>query len=339
MRRRDMSRLLLTGMAGAALPCVAHAAPATVNVGYVPFVDIAQLFVMKAEGWTSQAGINLRLNRFNSGTALVQALASGMLDATYMAVSPMLVAQAEGIDLKIVATNGINSVSLLGVGKLPEAFEGALSPAAAFARFHQITGRPAKLVTLPRGTIPNTALLYYLDTHKVSSNDVQVLVGGAEQVYEELLAQAVDGAAMPEPVLTILLRRNPKARILADGAQLMPGQPGFALAVRESLIKTHPEIVQQLVAFNDQATALIKQNPAQAAKDVLEYMGTGLISPDVMQAALSSPYNPISDDPNLIIASTETLQNFQVKIGAQSRKLPLEDIFDLSFYNKLKHTA
>jgi NitT/TauT family transport system substrate-binding protein len=81
---------------------------------------------------------------------------------------------------------------------------------------------------------------------------------------------------------------------------------------------------------------LIKKDPKRAAKDVLQHMGKGLIDEDVMAAALSSPYNPITDDPNLIVSTTDALQDFQVQIGAQSKKVPTAELFDLSFYNALK---
>lgn len=314
----------------------ARAEPVTVEVGYVPFVAIAQLFVMESEGWTKEAGINLKLTRFNAGPALVQALASGKFEATYMAVSPVAVARANGIDLKIVATNGIESVSLIATGPLAAAFAKSSSPAEAFSNFRNENGRPAKIAALPKGTIPDTALRYYLATNKVPESDVQILGQGEEQVRQAVLAKAADGAAMPEPVLTIIQQKDPTGRIVANGKQLMPSHPGFVLSVRESFIKTHPETVRKLVELNARATKLIQQNPRRAAKDVLQHMGKGLIDEDVMIAALSSPYNPITDDPNMIIASTDALQDFQVKLGAQPRKVSSSDLFDLSFFNSVR---
>ena len=314
------------------------AEPVTVEVAYVPFVANAQLFVMEAEGWTKEAGIDLKLTRFNAGPPLVQALVSGKFDATYMAVSPVVVARAGGIDLKIVAANSIESVSLIGIGELAAAFAKASSPAAAFAEFHKKTGRPAKLAALPKGTIPDTALRYYLESNKVADADVQILGQGEEQVRQAVLAKAADGAAMPEPALTIISKKDPTARILANGKQLMPGHPGFVLSVRESLIKSHPEIVSKLVELNIRATELILKDPKRAAKDVLQHMGKGLIDEDVMVAALSSPYNPITDNPGSIIASTNTMQDFQLKIGAQAKKVDTAELFDLSFFNAIKQS-
>ncbi|BAE50667.1 ABC transporter substrate-binding protein [Paramagnetospirillum magneticum] len=334
--RRVALRVLSAAASLALLPSVARAEPVTVDVGYVPFVAIAQLFVMESEGWAKEAGIELKLTRFNAGPALVQALASGKFDATYMAVSPVVVARAGGIDLKIVATNGIESVSFVGTGALAEAYAKTATPAEAFARFRKETGRPAKIAALPKGTIPDTAIRYYLAANKVADEDVQILGQGEEQVRQAVLAKAADGAAMPEPVITIVLQKDPTAKVLANGKQLMPGHPGFVLSLRESFIKAHPDTARKLVELNARATELIRKDPKRAAKDVLQHMGKGLIEEDVMVAALSSPYNPITDDPNLILSSTETLQDFQLQIGAQAKKVPNAELFDLGFYNSLK---
>jgi NitT/TauT family transport system substrate-binding protein len=335
-------RIALTVLAMvASLALLSRAALAetvTVDVGYLPFVTVAQLFVMDAEGWAKDAGIDLKLTKFNAGPALVQALASGKFDATYMAVSPVVVARAGGIDLKIVASDGIESVSLVGNGALVDAYAKTSSPAEAFAKFHKENGRPAKIAALPKGTIPDTAIRYYLAANKVAQEDVQILGQGEEQVRQSVLAKAADGASMPEPVITIVLQKDPTAKVLANGKQLMPGHPGFVLSLRESFIKTHPETARKLVELNSRATELIKNDPKRAAHDVLQYMGKGLIDEEVMVAALSSPYNPISDDPNLLLASTDTLQDFQLQIGAQSKKVPTAELFDLSFYNSLKGT-
>ena len=52
-----------------------------VNLGYIPVLGSSQAFVIDGEGWAKQAGIDLTLTRFDSGPAMIQALASGQLDA------------------------------------------------------------------------------------------------------------------------------------------------------------------------------------------------------------------------------------------------------------------
>jgi hypothetical protein len=60
----------------------------TLEVGYMPILPVAQLFVMEGEGWTEEAGLDLELTRFSSGPAMVQALASGFPTRTALRHRP-----------------------------------------------------------------------------------------------------------------------------------------------------------------------------------------------------------------------------------------------------------
>ena len=62
----------------------------TLEVGYMPILPVAQLFVMEGAGWTDEAGLDLELTRFSSGPAMVQALASGKLDVMNFGIGPAM---------------------------------------------------------------------------------------------------------------------------------------------------------------------------------------------------------------------------------------------------------
>lgn len=133
------------------------------QVAYLPVLPMAQLFIIQAEGWARDAGLDLQLTRFSSGPAMVQALASGKFDVAYVGIGPAMVARGNGLDLKVIAANGEDQLALLGRGAFAESFAKASSPAAAFAAFHQSAGRPVKIATLPKGSVPaDTVLRYYL---------------------------------------------------------------------------------------------------------------------------------------------------------------------------------
>ncbi|HEU0095492.1 MAG TPA: hypothetical protein VFQ52_03495, partial [Rhizomicrobium sp.] len=122
----------------------------------------------------------------------------------------------------------------------------------------------------------------------------------------------------------------------ATGHQLMPGHPGFVLALRESFIQAHPEEAAKLVALHNRATAFILANPRRAALDAEDFIGKDMIPEQVMLAALTSPYNPLTFDPQATIDGTEYMQNFQMEIGAQPKKVPTADLFDFSFNEAAK---
>ncbi len=272
------------------------------------------------------------MTRFNAGTAIVQALASGKFDIAIMAMSPVIVARAAGIDLKVVAAmHDINSHAFIGTPALAGAYDKATSPAAAFAQFAKDNGRPVKIAALPKGTLPDTAIRFYLAHHNVAPEHYQILSQGDEQVLQSMLAGAVDAVSLAEPLMEIIKTKVSGTKVLAAGATLMPGHPGFVIAVREKFIEKNPDAVRKIVEMNARATELIKKDAPRASKSVLNYIGRGLMDQDLMIAALSSPYNPVNSDPRILVKGTDAMQDFQLKLGVQSRKVSADELFDFRF--------
>lgn len=311
----------------ALVPAIGRAEPVEVEVAYLPLMGIAPLFVMEGQQWTRAEDIRLKLTRFSSGPAIVQALASGKFDAVYMAVAPVLVARAAGIDLKIAAASGYEPHAFIALGPLAAAFAGAASPAQAFANFAKVNGRVPKIGSLPKGSMPDTILRNYLEQNRIAPEAIQVLSQGEEAVRQSLLAGAADGAVMPEPVITIIKERVASARVVADGGQLMRGHPGFVLAFREGFINRNPEAVMKLAAMNNRAVAYITQHTDAAADNVLEFFGKGLIEKSTLVAALRSPYTPAAKDLASIVPGTRAVQELQVRMGVQPKTVSMDDLF------------
>ena len=328
-------RAALLGIAAAIPSSLAHAA-ATLRVAYIPILGMAQLFVMVAEGWAAEAGLDLQLTRFSSGPAMVQALASGTYDVAYVGIGPAMVARGSGLDLKVVAANGVNQVSLVGRGEFVEAFTSASTPAEAFSAFRKQQGRPVRIATLPKGSVPDTVLQHYLtQVARVPPVDVQVFGVGEDRVQQVLLSGSADAASGLEPTLTIVLERVPSARILVGGGEMLPDQPGAVLAVREATIRASRAAVQALVGLHVRATALIASDPARAAKDTSGMLGQGLVPEATLAKAFASQAMRPTADPHAIIDGTKRLAAFQVSLGTLARPVPVDELFDTSFFDAL----
>ncbi len=241
LSRRRFIHLSGTAAALTLSPLPANAAPVTLRVGYIPIIPMTQLFIMEGEGWTGRAGLKLQLTQFSSGPTMVQALASGSLDVAYVGIGPAIVARSRGIDIKVLASNIIDQVALIGRGPFAETMATAPSAAEGFRRYYERAGRPVKIATLPQGSVPDTVLRYYIqNVAKVDPAHVQIIGIGEDQVQQSLLAGAVEGASILEPILTIVQERDPTARIIATPNAMLPRQPGAVLAVRETAIADHP---------------------------------------------------------------------------------------------------
>lgn len=304
------------------------------EIGYMPILPVAQLFVGLEQGWLSEAGITPELVQFQNGPAMVQALLSGQLDVAYFGIGPAMVARARSADIKVVASNIMEQISIVALGDLAPYFD--TDPKTAFARFAADKGRKAVISTFPSGSVPDTVLQYWLQKQlAIDPDQIEIIYQGAAQVQQSLLTGAIDGAAILEPVVSTVIARAPQARVVASGSELFPKQPGAILAVRGATIAEHPETVQALVAAHVRATTMLRDQPEKAAADVGKYLGGGRLDPAVVLTAIKRSHDGFVADPNAIIEGTREMQAFQKTLGSLSADVDLNALFDTRFYDNL----
>ncbi|WP_138466708.1 ABC transporter substrate-binding protein [Poseidonocella sp. HB161398] len=319
--------LVALGLAGAAMA----EDKVQLEIGYMPILPDAQLFVALEEGWVDEAGIDPELVQFQNGPAMVQALLAGQLDIAYFGIGPAMVARGKGADIKVVASNIVEQISVVALGDLAPYFDS--DPATAFARFAEAEGRKPVIATFPTGSVPETVLQYWLQNGLgVDPADLEIVYQGTAQVQQALLTGAVDGAAILEPVVSSVLARNPEARVVAAGGALFPDQPGAVLAVREGAIADHREAIVRLVAAHVRATELLRDDPATATEAVAKYVGGGRLDPAIVQAAIERSHDGFVADPNRITAGTKAMHDFQEAQGTLKQAVDLDALFDLGLY-------
>lgn len=323
---------VLTGLAAFGS---AHAAdPVVVRAGYIPVLGAAQAFVIDNQGWDLQNGFDLQLKQFDSGPNAIQAVASGTLDAYIAGIAPVVVARAKGIGIKVVASTAVEE---LVVAAGPDLAKTGGSPAQAIEALSKKLGRPLKLATQPAGSVPNTFLQYWLwEVAKVDKQYVELVPQGIDATQQALLVGAVDGAIIREPALTIITGRNPDVKVLAYGQDILKNQPGNVIALTDDFTSKHPDIAQKLVELTAKATEVLKKDKKVAVAAIEAAIGKGLVPAAIIEQALSSPAVKFNTDPASILKETALVQDYQVKLGTVKEATPVEQIFDLSYYQKLK---
>jgi len=324
-------------LAGTTLLPRGSRAASALRIGYIPIIPMTQLYVLSGEGWAKEAGLDLTTTSFQSGPAMIQALASGTLDVAYVGIGPAMIARSKGVAVKVVAANVIDQVALIGRGPLAQAVAAAASPAEGFKAFRAAQGRPAKIATLPAGSVPDLVLRHWVaEVGKIAAEDIQIVGMGDEQVQQALLSGAVDGSSILEPTLTLVQSRLPDARIVARAGAMFPKQPGAIVAATEAAIARDRAAIATLVKLHVRATAFAKANPDRTAEHVTAAIGKGLIEPAVMRAALTSDATTFVDDPRSIVESTKRMQAFQQGLGQITDPVDVDSLFDFSFHDAAK---
>ena len=332
-------RTVLTIAAALAAPALqtvpALAQTARARVGVIPIIGSSPIFVADREGWAREAGLDLAFTTFESGPAMIQALASGTIDVYAAGVAPLGVARARGVDVKVVASTATGENVFVATPRLAAHFKPGVSHADAFRSYRGATGKRARLATQPPGSVPNTTLQYWLwEQIKADRVDVEVVAMGIDATQQAVLADAVEGATIREPALTIVQKRNPAIKLIAVGDELFPGQPGSVVAVSGAFLARNEDKVQGLVNGLVRAGALLTRDPDRAAPHVAANLAKGIVDLATIRAALKSPASKFTIDPRAIIQPTKAMQDYQVTLGSLKEAVPLDPLFDSRFFEK-----
>ncbi|MCZ8315178.1 ABC transporter substrate-binding protein [Phreatobacter sp.] len=305
------------------------------RVGVIPIVGAAPIFVADREGWAREAGLDFAYTTFESGPNMIQALASGTIDIYVAGVAPLGVARSRGVEVKVVASTATGENVFVATPRLAAFFKPGTSHAEALRAYRIQTGKPAQLATQPPGSVPNTTLQYWLwEQIKADKADVEVVAMGIDATQQAVLADAVEGATIREPALSIVQRRNPAIKLVAVGDELFPGQPGTVVAISSAFLARNEDRVQGLVNGLVRAGALLTRDPDKAAPHVAANLAKGIVDLDTIKAALKSPASKFTIDPRAIIQPTKAMQDYQVKLGSLRESVSLDGVFDTRFFEK-----
>ncbi|MGU3537084.1 ABC transporter substrate-binding protein [Methylobacterium sp. A54F] len=306
-----------------------------VRIGVIPVIGAAPIFVANGEGWLKEAGLNATFTTFESGPNMIQALASGTIDVYVAGIAPLAVARTKNIDVRVVAATAIEEMVFVAGPKLAPYFKEGVPKAEALRQFRAKEGRAARLATQPPGSVPNTTLQHWLwQVAKADKSDADVVSMGIDATQQAVLAGAVDGASIREPALTIVQARNPAIKLIATGGEMFPDQPGTVVGVHGPFADKNPAAVEGLVQALVKAVALLKSDPARAAKPVEAALGKGITDVATIQKALTSPAAKFTADPRAIIEATKRMQAYQVSIGTLDKDIPVDGLFVPGYYEK-----
>lgn len=306
-------------------------APVTVRLGYFPNITHATAIAGVERGIFAEAlGPNrLETQTFNAGPAAVEALLSGAIDATYIGPNPAINAYVKSGGKAVRIISGATSGGAALVVK-----PGITTPA-------QLKGK--KLATPQLGNTQDVALRYWLSqqglkTDPQGGGDVSIVPQENAQTLETFKAGAIDGAWLPEPWSTRLVREA-GAHVLVDEATLWPGGRFVTthLLVRTEFLEQHPAAVRALLRGQVEANDFVNGDPATAQRvvnDVIARITGKRLADPVIAAAWE--HLTFTNDP--VASSLRASAKHAEAVGLLDR-VDLDGIYDLRPLNEVLRAA
>ena len=305
-----------------------HTPSAILRIGYFPILNHAQAVIGLAKGDFQKAvgkEITIKPEVFGSGPPLIEALFANQIDLAYVGPNPTI--------------NGY----VVSDGKALKIISGASSGGTVFvvrndSGIKSIKDFGNKRFATPQvGNTQDVALRKYLLQNGYKTKDeggnVEVISAQISDIFTLMLTKQIDGAWVPEPWGTKLVKEA-NGRIFLDERVLWP-QGKYITAniiARTDYLRDNPETVKKFLGAHIDETNWIKSHKSEAMyifNGQLRALTGHTINPDELKQAWSRiefTYDPLK--PTLLKSANDSL-----KIGFLRTPPNLTGIYDLTLLN------
>ena len=307
----------------------AEGSATTLRLGYFANLTHASPLVGIGNGTYAQtlgSDVDLKTSIFGAGTAEVEALFAGAIDAGYIGPNPAVngYVKSKGDALRIVAGATSGGAALVVKPDIngPEDLEGKV------------------LATPSLGNTQDVALRAYLKDNGLSADtsgggDVSIHPQDNSQTLEAFKADTVQGAWVPEPWATRLVVEG-GGKVLVDEATLWP-EGKFAtteLIVSKKFLDAHPDVVKKLIEAQIATEKFITDNPEQAeqiANQEIEKITGKKLADGVLGPAFENL--TFTNDP--VAYSVQQSAQDAHDVGLLDEVPDLKGLFDLTILNEV----
>ena len=333
MSLRRQALLVLASVAAAALhaePALSQARP--LRVGWVFAMANAPAVVAEQKRFFAEEGLNVELKSFGDGPVLQQALAAGELDVAYVGAPPVYQWFSRGLDGRILAKVNHGQAAVISQGA------GAVKSVADL--------RGKRLASVARGSGMDVLLRGFvlkeqgrLDPDK----DLTIVPMPPGNMNAALDRNVADAAFLWEPFVSqALLRGN--ARLVLDLNQSLPQYPWYVVMAPSTTLRERPADIVKLLRAHRRAIAFLKEHPAEADQliaqafklEAVQTIDGKTVLPDavVREARKRLGWSDQLEAGDLRFI--QRLMDYSLALGFIARPLQVEQVVDLSFWQKAR---
>ncbi len=174
-----------------------------------------------------------------------------------------------------------------------------------------------------RGLTPDAMMRYILTENGIDPETDLTLnyFSGSSELAADFLGGNSTIAMIPQPLLTAVQLKNPEAKVVLDIQEAwgaITGTPSYPLSsiiVSETLIESHPEVVESFLTEFEASVTWLNENPSEAGA-YYEDLDIGLAAPVIQKAIPTSNLTYISatEGRDLFDEYLNVLYNFDPKL-------------------------
>jgi NitT/TauT family transport system substrate-binding protein len=234
-----------------------------IQVGIIPIVDVAPIYLGQEQGFFKDEGLSLELVPAQGGAAIVPAVTSGTMDFGFSNISSMLLAKSKGLDVKVVAS-GASSTGQAGkdFGAILVKKDSAITSAADLA------GKTVAVNTL--NNINDTTVRASVRKAGGDPSTIKFVELAFPDMQAALERGQVDAIQVVEPFLATGTSAGDKvlASNYVDTAEGLTVGAYFTTAAAAS---SNPALVEKFTAAMEKSLKYAKDNPDAVRKILPTY--------------------------------------------------------------------
>jgi len=311
--------LLGIGLAASGVLLQPARAADTFRIGIsAPVVTIFPVWMGEAGGFYEKEGLKVEVVTMEGGSRGVQVLMSGEIQAMHVGLAPVVLANKQGADLRLVTSTG-NTIPITIFGT------------PAIKSMADLKGKTIGISTF--GSETDIAISIALKNAGLSRQDATISqIGGSSQRFGALSAGRIDAAPLLEPGITMAKEKgfNP----LIDLAAAKTPWIFDSVVVTSSYIKSQRDTLTRFVRGYAAGAYLALSDEAKAKQVIGQKFKTS--DPKVIDATYNDfkRMMPLDAAPSPEGARNvlTQLQALGIEIGSKN----VDDYLDLSFIQKLK---
>lgn len=287
-------------------------APDQVTVGLIPIVDVAPLFLGLEQGFFEDRNIDVRTEFAAGGAEIIPGVQSGTFDFGFSNVISLMLAQASGIELKVVA-NGNNSTGVEGedFGSLMVATDSPVQSAAELGD-----------ATIAINTLNNISDPVVRESVRKAGGDP----GGIEFVgvpFPDMAAALengdVEAVFVVEPFQTIIANEGIGRGVASSWVDAAPDLTVAAYFTSTEMVDSNPDLVQRFTEAMTESLAYANEHEDEARNIITTYTE---MSPELAGEIILPTWPP-----EINRASSERLAELAIQDGLLAEPPDLDALY------------
>jgi NitT/TauT family transport system substrate-binding protein len=320
MNRREFlkaSGLTLAAAASAPITRFAWAGGAKVKlkIGYLPITDHLLMIAAEREQFKS---VEIQPTKFSSWPEISEALKVGAIDGAFLLTPIGLTLRQKGVPVKVVLLGHRN---------------GSVITVKNSGEINKIEDLKGKTIAIPSPFSTHNLLLRKVLTEKNFDpiKDLKIIDMAPPEMVNALATGRIHGYIVAEP-FGAQAEALKVGKILILSKDIWHDHICCVLNLRESVIASNPEAVQELVSGFIRTASFIEANPVQAAKSSTKILGQ---KPEIIEKVLTTPRDRLSFL-NLVPnkADFAATQDYMIKFGVAKERVDLAGYLDDRFAAK-----